>query len=132
MTTPARPVPTSRRGPSKRPVTPHQLRALQLAANGSTQAAIASQLGIDDKSVGKLMTEIFRKLDARNVAHAVLLACRAGLLDGRPLLRHGDHAGYEAHRKRRIPYCEPCREGEKAYRDELKAKRNPEKAPESP
>lgn len=128
MTAPARPEPTSRRGPSRRPVTPHQLEALSLTAEGFTQAAIGRSLGIDEKSVGKLMTEVFRKLGAVNAPQAVLLACRAGLLDGKPFLRHGDHAGYEAHIRRRIPLCDPCREGEKAYRDGLKAARQAQEA----
>lgn len=81
MTAPTRPQPSSRRGPSDRPVTPHQLHALRLAASGLTQAAIGRELGIDASSVGKLMTEVFRKLDAANAPNAVLLACRAGLLE---------------------------------------------------
>jgi len=131
VTAPARPASTSRRGPSSRPVTPHQLQALSLAASGATHAAIARRLGIDEKSVGKLMTEIFRKLGATNMPHAVLLACRAGILDGRPR-RHGDHAGYAAHVYRgedpkQCPHG--CWEGELAYqRDRRQAKRGQETA----
>lgn len=112
--------PTSRRGPSSQPVTPHQLEALKLAAAGYTHKQIGVQLGIDFKSVGKLFTEVFRKLGARSMPHAVLLACRAGLLDGRPE-RHGDHAGFTAHvRRGEDPWACPhgCPEGERAYRAE--------------
>ncbi|WP_019358021.1 helix-turn-helix transcriptional regulator [Streptomyces sp. AA1529] len=74
------PVPTSRRGPSKRPLSAHQLDALRLISLGKTQSHLAREFGIDSKSIGKLMTEVFRKLGATNAPNAVLLACRAGLL----------------------------------------------------
>ncbi|MFJ5644088.1 response regulator transcription factor [Streptomyces sp. NPDC093223] len=117
--------PTSRRGPSSRPVTPHQLKALQLAATGHTHQQIASELGISEKSVGKLMTEIFRKIGAKSMPHAVLLACQAGILDGRPQ-RHGDHAGFTAHvRRGEDPWACPhgCPEGERTYRTERRRTR---------
>ncbi|MFE9382335.1 hypothetical protein ACFYMO_03725 [Streptomyces sp. NPDC007025] len=78
------PVPSSRRGPSKRPLSAHQLDALRLVALGKTHSYLAREFGIDSKSVGKLMTEVFRKLGAANAPNAVLLACRAGLLDVSP------------------------------------------------
>ncbi|MEW1803248.1 LuxR C-terminal-related transcriptional regulator [Streptomyces virginiae] len=109
-------------------MTPHQLQALRLAAEGSTHAAIGYQLGIDEKSVGKLMTEVFRKLGAVSMPNAVLLACRAGLLDGRPQ-RHGDHAGYEAHRRRGETPCEACKAGERAHRSRYKGRQKPPAAP---
>jgi DNA-binding CsgD family transcriptional regulator len=115
-------VPSSRRGPSSRPVTPHQLKALQLASTGHTHKQIAGELGIEPASVGKLMTEIFRKLGARSMPHAVLLACQAGLLDGRPQ-RHGDHAGYAAHIYRGEEPCDACKAGEKTYRAQQRRKR---------
>ncbi|MEU2724030.1 helix-turn-helix transcriptional regulator [Streptomyces smyrnaeus] len=58
----------------------HQLDALRLVALGKTQSYLAREFGIDSKSIGKLMTEVFRKLGATNAPNAVLLACRAGLL----------------------------------------------------
>lgn len=111
---------TCRRGPSSRPITPRQLEVLTLAAAGHTHKQIAAHLGIDFKSVGTLNKEIFRKLGARSMPQAVLLACRAGLLDGRPQ-RHGDHAGFTAHvRRGEDPWgCQQgCPEGERAYRAE--------------
>lgn len=117
--------PSSRRGPSSRPVTPHQLTALNLASTGHTHKEIARELGIDEKSIGKLMTEIFRKLGARSMPHAVLLACRAGLLDGKPQ-RHGDHAGFAAHRYRDEEPCDDCWAGERAYRAEQRQRRRQE------
>lgn len=114
------PVPSSHRGPSKRPLTPRQLDLLQRASDGQTHKQIARDLGIDEGSVGKLMSEIFRKLGAVNMANAVLLACRAGILDGRPQ-RHGDHAGFAAHVYRKEDPCDDCRAGERAYRRAQKA-----------
>jgi DNA-binding CsgD family transcriptional regulator len=99
-------------------LTPHQLNALQRASLGQTHKQIARGLRIDEKSVGKLMTEVFRKLGARNMPNAILLACQAGLLDGRPQ-RHGDHAGFIAHQRRgEDPWaCElGCPDGEREYR----------------
>lgn len=116
------PVPSSRRGPSDRPLTEHQLDALKRASQGQTHKQIARGLGIDAKSVGKLMTEVFRKLGARNMPHAVLLACGAGILQ--PGRRHGDHAGFAAHKYRGEEPCEACWEGERAYRRALRAARN--------
>lgn len=115
------PVPSSRRGPSDRPLTSHQLEALHLASQGQTHKQIGRALFIDEKSVGKLMTEIFRKLGAKNMANAVLLACREGILD--PRRRHGDHAGFAAHRYYGEDPCDLCWEGERAYRRDRTAAR---------
>jgi hypothetical protein len=57
-----------------------------------------------------------------NITHAVLLACQAGLLDGKPR-RHGDHAGFAAHQYRGEEPCEACWAGERAYRRDRKAAR---------
>lgn len=111
-------VPSSRRGPSSRPLTPHQLKALRLAASGYTHQQIAAELGIAPSSVGKLNTEIFRKLGAKSMPHAVHLAHLAGILRRE---RHGDHAGYAAHIYRREEPCDLCKAGERDYRN---ARRN--------
>ncbi|MFF1574826.1 response regulator transcription factor [Leifsonia sp. NPDC058292] len=116
------PVPSSRRGPSRRPLSPHQLDALRLASLGKTHTEIGRQLLIEPTSVGKLFTEVFRKLGAVNMPNAVLLAARAGLLDGKPQ-RHGDHAGFAAHRYRKEEPCDACWEGERAYRADRRAVR---------
>ncbi|WP_408994915.1 helix-turn-helix transcriptional regulator [Streptomyces caniscabiei] len=115
------PVPSSRRGPSNRPLTPRQLDALTRAAAGQTHQQIARAMGIDESSVGKMMTEVFRKLGAVNMPNAVLLACGAGIL--KPRRRHGDHAGFAAHRYRGEEPCEACWEGERAYRRDRRAAR---------
>jgi DNA-binding CsgD family transcriptional regulator len=123
------PLPSFRRGPSTRPLTERQIDALQRASVGQTHKQIARALYIDEKSVGKLMTEVFRKLGARNMPHAVLLACRAGILDGRPRSqRHGDHVGYTNHQKRGEEACAACKAGESAYQVERRAARKAAKA----
>ncbi|MFF0736844.1 response regulator transcription factor [Streptomyces chartreusis] len=107
--------PSSRRGPSSRPLTPRQLKALHLAATGHTHQQIAGQLGIAASSVGKFHTEIFRKLGAKSMPHAVHLAWQSGILRRE---RHGDHAGYAAHHYRGETPCDLCKAGERKYRND--------------
>jgi hypothetical protein len=97
---------------------------LRLASEGLSHRQIARQIGIVEKSVSYLVSEVLVRLGAENITHAVLLGCRAGLLDGRPQ-RHGDHAGFAAHERRgEDPWaCESCAEGERAYRRARKAAR---------
>ncbi|MFF4644928.1 response regulator transcription factor [Streptomyces sp. NPDC001389] len=95
-------------------LTDRQLAVLELAADGLTYREIARRLGIGPAAVANRAEHATRNLGARTIAHAVLLACRAGLLDGRPQ-RHGDHAGYEAHRRRGEQPCDACREGEREH-----------------
>ena len=106
-------------------LTPREKEVLARVAQGDTYASIASTYGLSLRTICWVGQVINRKLGARNITHAVLLACRAGILDGRPQ-RHGDHAGYEAHRRRGEDptQCEPCRVGERDYRNELKAQRS--------
>ena len=106
------------------PLTDRQATVLRLASEGLTHRQIARQLRIRDKSVSYLVSEVLIRLGAENITHAVLLGCRAGLLDGRPQ-RHGDHAGFAAHERRgEDPWaCESCAEGERAYRRERRAAR---------
>ncbi|WP_032761161.1 hypothetical protein, partial [Streptomyces alboviridis] len=72
-------------------------------------------------SVSKMALRLARKLGANNITHAVYLAVAAGLLD--PARRHGDHAGFVAHRRRGEEPCEACWDGERAYRRERRAAR---------
>jgi DNA-binding CsgD family transcriptional regulator len=106
------------------PLTDRQATVLRLASEGLTHRQIARQLRIRDKSVSYLVSEVLIRLGAENITHAVLLGCRAGILDGRPQ-RHGDHAGFAAHERRgEDPWaCESCAEGERAYRRERRAAR---------
>lgn len=103
-------------------LTAHELRVLELVALGNTHEDIARELVMTAKGVTPTVNRAIRKLGAVNAPHAVLLACRAGLLDGRPQ-RHGDHAGFAAHKYRDEEPCEECWEGERAYRRDLRAAR---------
>ncbi|MFJ3699561.1 helix-turn-helix transcriptional regulator [Streptomyces sp. NPDC090052] len=103
-------------------LTDNELAVLQRAAQGQTYAVIARDLGFAEKSVTKIAYRMARKLGALNITHAVFLACRAGLLDGRPR-RHGDHAGFAAHVYRGEEPCEACLAGERAYRRDRKVAR---------
>jgi DNA-binding CsgD family transcriptional regulator len=98
-------------------LTAHELRVLELVSLGRTHQQIADELVMTTKGVTPTVNRAIRKLGATNAPHAVLLACRAGLLDGRPQ-RHGDHAGFVAHQRRREPPCDACTEGELDYQAE--------------
>jgi DNA-binding CsgD family transcriptional regulator len=105
-------------------LTGNELAVLRGASEGDTYAVIGRSIHATEKSVGNIAMRVVRKLGAANITHAVLLACHAGILDGRPQ-RHGDHAGYAAHWYRGEEPCEACRAGERAYRNGLKTRTTP-------
>ncbi|MFD8577351.1 LuxR C-terminal-related transcriptional regulator [Streptomyces virginiae] len=109
MTAPARPQLTER-----------EREVLHLASEGLTYEEIAKRLYVIPRRVTDIKTSALRKLGARNIANGIFLACRAGILDGRPQ-RHGDHAGYEAHRRRGEEPCDACRVGEREHRASMRA-----------
>lgn len=116
MTAPARPV-----------LTRLELETLKLYSAGHGYADIGRQRFTTAYAVKNAMNRAMQKLGASNTAEAVLLACRAGFLDGRPQ-RHGDHAGYEGHiRRGEDPKgCQQgCWEGERAYRTAQRARQKP-------
>jgi DNA-binding CsgD family transcriptional regulator len=124
MTAPALVGPLPSGGGPVPSLTSNELAVLKRAANGDTYATIARDLGYQEKSVSKMAIRMARKLGANNITHAVLLACRAGVLDGRPRSqRHGDHSGYTQHQKRREEACAACKEGERVYQAERRAAR---------
>ncbi|MFD3568479.1 hypothetical protein [Streptomyces sp. NPDC058667] len=102
---------------------------LRHAAEGLTIAATARAMGKSTPAAQDARHRLLVKLGAKTTAQAVLLACQAGILDGRRR-RHGDHAGYEAHRRRSEAICDLCREGERAHRRAVAAaaQRNQEAA----
>ena len=102
-------------------------RVLELSAAGLTYERIARELGTGRPFVGKLASQLLRKLGAKSMPQAVLIACHAGLLDGRRQT-HGDHNGYEAHVRRRDEICDHCRAGERTYRAALKARQTSQEA----
>lgn len=109
-----------------RPVlTELEIEVLRLASEGCGYEEIAKRIYVIPRRVTEIKTGALRKLGARNIANGVILACRAGLLDGRPQ-RHGDHAGFAAHKYRgEDPKACPrgCWEGEQAYRAERRQAR---------
>jgi hypothetical protein len=99
---------------------------IELAAVGKSYYQIGRALGITENTVDVFMRQLFKRLGAQNLPHAVFLACGAGILD--PGRRHGDHAGFAAHKYRGEEPCEACWEGERAYRRELRAARKTRKS----
>ncbi|MFG2540623.1 LuxR C-terminal-related transcriptional regulator [Streptomyces sp. NPDC048511] len=61
-------------------VTAREIAVLRLAANGSTNQAIASTLGISKEAVLSRMQSAFRKLRVNDRTQAVAVALRLGLL----------------------------------------------------
>lgn len=55
-------------------LTPRQMEVLLLAAKGYSTKAIGQSLGLSAKTVENYRSAILRRLDARNLAHAVTLA----------------------------------------------------------
>lgn len=96
---------------------------LRRAANGETYRQIASDWGVEEITVRTAGVRVMRKLGANTIAHAVHLAHQSGLLRRE---RHGDHAGFAAHRYRAEEPCDDCRAGERAYRAEQRQKRRQE------
>lgn len=62
------------RGSVSGTLTPRQLDVLNLAAKGYSTKAIGESLGLSAKTVENYRSAIMRRLDARNLAHAVTLA----------------------------------------------------------
>ncbi|MFD9249574.1 LuxR C-terminal-related transcriptional regulator [Streptomyces bottropensis] len=102
-------------------LTDRELELLTRVANGESYPDIAASWVVEQITVRTTGARVLRKLGARNIAHAVFLACRAGVLD--PSRRHGDHAGFAAHRYYGEEPCDECWEGERAYRRDLRAAR---------
>lgn len=54
---------------------------LQLVANGCTTEEVGDQLGIAPKTVNNHLSSVYKRLGARNLTRAVLIAARWGLVD---------------------------------------------------
>lgn len=114
MTAPARPVLAGR-----------ELEVLLLLSQGLNHNQIAARLKVEPITVRVYAKRMRDRFGAATNPQAVLLACQAGVLDGQRQ-SHGDHNGYEAHIRRGDrgrDICDPCREGEKAYRAGLRKAR---------
>ena len=62
-------------------LTGKELLAVKLAADGSTVAETARIVGLSSETVKTQLSRARRKLGARNMAHLVALALRAGIID---------------------------------------------------
>ncbi|MFE2485997.1 response regulator transcription factor [Streptomyces mirabilis] len=101
---------------------------LRHAAEGLTVEATARLLGATAPAVQDTRHRLMGKLGASSLVHAVHLAYQAGILRRE---RHGDHAGFAAHRYRgEDPWActQGCPEGERAYRAEQRQRRRQEAA----
>ena len=63
-----------------RRLSPRQMQVLRLAADGLDYRHIAQALGCGDETARKHRKAIMKRLLADNMAHAVAIAFRAGLL----------------------------------------------------
>lgn len=100
---------------------PAERRVLEGRANGLSYMQLASQLHYTYSSTVNVGSRVIDKMGARDMAHAVFLAVQLKILD--PNRRHGDHAGFAAHRYYSEEPCAECWEGERAYRRERRAAR---------
>lgn len=63
-----------------RPVTDRQIQILALAAAGHSNKEIGAKLFLTETTVKVQLSRMYRKIGARDRAHAVALAFRAGAL----------------------------------------------------
>src|SRR3989442_5317920 len=69
------------RGPARPQLTAREVAILRLVDEGRSVKQTALALGVSSKTVENVQGRLFRKLGARNRAHAVTLAHRLGLLE---------------------------------------------------
>lgn len=60
------------------PLTPMQVRLLQRMADGDTRNDTAAAVGMTPEAVKEQLKAIYRKLNARNGTHAVVIAMQNG------------------------------------------------------
>ncbi|HWU13666.1 MAG TPA: helix-turn-helix transcriptional regulator [Caulobacter sp.] len=63
---------------SRKVLTPRQRECLSAAKKGKTAVQIAHDLGLSEHTVNSYLSEAYRRLNARNRAHAVAEATRLG------------------------------------------------------
>ena len=73
--------PPVRLTPADHPLTQRELEILRLLAQGRTQAAIARDLVLSPRTVGKHLERVLKKLGVHSRAEAIAVAYRAGLVD---------------------------------------------------
>lgn len=121
MTAPVQTGQSSQDGGARPDLTDRDMEFLGRLAQGQTAQEIAREWFYAESSVRTLAERLRKKLGAKTNEQAVYLACQVGVLE--PRRRHGDHAGFAAHRYYGEEPCEACREGERAYRRARRAAR---------
>jgi DNA-binding NarL/FixJ family response regulator len=76
----ARPVPVADGGGRERTLSAREVQVLALAAEGFSNPEIARELGLSALTVKSHLARMTRRLGARDRAHLVLLALRAGVI----------------------------------------------------
>jgi DNA-binding CsgD family transcriptional regulator len=104
-----------------RALSSREAELLTRVAHGESYRDLARDWTVQEITVRTTGARVIKKLGANNITHAVFLAVQKGLLD--PTRRHGDHAGFAAHRYYGEEPCEACWEGERAYRRNRKQAR---------
>ena len=98
-----------------------EVEYLERLARGETVQEIARSCHYEESGARSIGERLRKKLGAKTNTHAVVLAIQLRILD--PSRRHGDHAGFAAHRYHDEDPCEACWGGERAYRAERRAAR---------
>jgi len=98
-----------------------EVEYLERLAHGETIQEIARAWNYEESGARSIGERLRKKLGAKTNTQAVFVAVQLKILD--PARRHGDHAGFAAHRYRGEEPCDECWEGERAYRRERRAAR---------
>lgn len=98
-----------------------EVQFLQRLAQGETLREVALEENFSESGIRMFAKRLRTKVGAKTNEQLVFLACQLGILE--PKRRHGDHAGFAAHRYRKEEPCDECWDGERAYRREAKAAR---------
>jgi len=67
--------------PATTPLTRRQMEILNLMAQGLSNGEIAEVFSLDERTIKNHITSIFRKMEANNRTHAVVLALRHNLIE---------------------------------------------------
>lgn len=121
MSAPVQVGPSPQGGGPVPPLPDRDVELLERFARGESTQEIAAAWQIEMTSLWSVAERLRKRLGARTNEQAVFLACQFGILE--PRRRHGDHAGFAAHRYRKEEPCEACWEGERAYRRAMRAAR---------
>ena len=62
-------------------LTPHEIRILQLLADGYRNAALAAELGVSESAIVFHLRNIYAKLGVHSKTEAVVMALRLGLIE---------------------------------------------------